>query len=44
MVIRNKTRSVAKNYNQEEKIDFNKIFTHIARLEAIRYYLYWHIL
>ena len=35
-VIRNKIRLVAKRYNQEEGIDFDKIYAPIATLEAIR--------
>ena len=35
-VIRNKARLVAKNYNQEEKIDFDETFAPVATLEAIR--------
>ena len=35
-IIRNKARLVAQEYNQEEEIDFNKILTPVARLEAIR--------
>ena len=35
-VIRNKVRLVAKDYNQEEKIDFDETFAPVARLEAIR--------
>ena len=35
-IIRNKVRSVAKDYNQEEEIDFDETFTPITRLEVIR--------
>jgi len=35
-VVRNKARLVAKVYNQEEGIDFDKTFVPVARLEAIR--------
>ena len=35
-VVRNKVRSVAKGYNQEEGTDFDEIFALVARLEAIR--------
>jgi len=33
---RNKTRLVAKGYNQEEGIDYGETFAPVARLEAIR--------
>ena len=36
MVIRNKDRLVAQRHNQEEGIDFDKTFEHVARLESIR--------
>ncbi|KAL9267477.1 Retrovirus-related Pol polyprotein from transposon RE2-like protein [Drosera capensis] len=35
-VIRNKARLAAKEYSQEEGIDFDKTFASVARLEAIR--------
>ena len=35
-VVRNKARLVAQGYNKEEGIDFNKTFSLVARLEAIR--------
>ena len=35
-VVRNKTQLVAQGYNQKEGIDFDEIFTPVARLEAIR--------
>ena len=35
-IIRNKVRLVVKNYNQEEKIDFDETFAHVTRLEAIK--------
>ena len=35
-VIRNKARLVAKGYNQQKRIDFDKIFAPVARVEAIR--------
>ena len=35
-VIRNKARLVAQGYNQEEGIDFDETFAHVARIEAIR--------
>nr|GEY34660.1 retrovirus-related Pol polyprotein from transposon TNT 1-94 [Tanacetum cinerariifolium] len=36
IMVRNKTRLVAKGYRQEEGIDFEESFAHVARLEAIR--------
>ena len=36
IVVRNKARLVAKGFNQEEGIDYEETFTHVARLEAIR--------
>ena len=36
IVIRNKARLVAQGYNQKEGIDYDKIFTSVARLEAIK--------
>ncbi|GJV28125.1 retrovirus-related pol polyprotein from transposon TNT 1-94 [Tanacetum coccineum] len=36
IVIQNKSRLVAKGYKQEEGIDFEESFTHVARLEAVR--------
>ncbi|GJR74362.1 uncharacterized mitochondrial protein-like protein [Tanacetum coccineum] len=36
MVIRNKSRLVAKGYGQEEGIDFEESFALVARLEAVR--------
>ncbi|KAK6146480.1 hypothetical protein DH2020_020349 [Rehmannia glutinosa] len=38
-VVRNKARLVAKGYCQEEGIDFDETFAHVARLEAIRMFL-----
>ncbi|KAK6153484.1 hypothetical protein DH2020_013123 [Rehmannia glutinosa] len=38
-VVRNKARLVAKGYFQEEGIDFDETFAHVARLEAIRCFL-----
>ena len=35
-IIKNKARLIAKNYNQEEKIDLDETFAPVARLEAIR--------
>ncbi|KAI3735404.1 hypothetical protein L6452_14900 [Arctium lappa] len=39
VVIRNKERLVAKGYCQEEGIDYEETFSHVARLEAIRIFL-----
>ncbi|GJX31257.1 retrovirus-related pol polyprotein from transposon TNT 1-94 [Tanacetum coccineum] len=39
MVIRNKSRLVAKGYRQEEGIDFEESFAPVARLEAVRIFV-----
>nr|GEV50907.1 retrovirus-related Pol polyprotein from transposon TNT 1-94 [Tanacetum cinerariifolium] len=39
IVIKNKARLVAKVYNQQEGIDYDKTFATVARLEAIRIFL-----
>ncbi|GJZ07751.1 retrovirus-related pol polyprotein from transposon TNT 1-94 [Tanacetum coccineum] len=39
IVVRNKTRLVAKGYRQEEGIDFEESFALIARLEAVRMFI-----
>ena len=39
IVTRNKSRLVFKGYSQEEGIDFDETFAHVARLEAIRIFL-----
>ncbi|GJU13527.1 retrovirus-related pol polyprotein from transposon TNT 1-94 [Tanacetum coccineum] len=39
IVVRNKTRLVAKGYKQEEGIDFEESFAHVARLEAVRMFI-----
>nr|GEV45430.1 copia protein [Tanacetum cinerariifolium] len=39
MVIRNKSRLVAKGYGQEEVIDFEEFFAPVARLEFVRIFL-----
>nr|GEX39996.1 retrovirus-related Pol polyprotein from transposon TNT 1-94 [Tanacetum cinerariifolium] len=38
-VLKNKARLVAKGYRQEEGIDFEESFTHVARIEAIRIFI-----
>ncbi|KAK6147714.1 hypothetical protein DH2020_018626 [Rehmannia glutinosa] len=40
-IVRNKVRLVAKGYCQEEGIDFDETFSFVARLEAIRMFLYY---
>nr|GEX53724.1 uncharacterized mitochondrial protein AtMg00810-like [Tanacetum cinerariifolium] len=37
IVIRNKARLVARGHTQEEGIDYDEVFTLVARIEAIRY-------
>ncbi|GJW87851.1 putative ribonuclease H-like domain-containing protein [Tanacetum coccineum] len=39
IVIRNKARLVAQGYTQEEWIDCDEVFAHVARIEAIRLFL-----
>ncbi|GJR76433.1 retrovirus-related pol polyprotein from transposon TNT 1-94 [Tanacetum coccineum] len=39
IVVRNKTRLVAKGYTQEEGIDFEDSFAPVARLEAVRMFI-----
>nr|GEU53665.1 ribonuclease H-like domain, reverse transcriptase, RNA-dependent DNA polymerase [Tanacetum cinerariifolium] len=39
IVIRNKARLVAQGHRQEEGIDYNEVFTPVARIEAIRLFL-----
>ena len=36
VVVRNNARLMAQGYNQEEGIDFDETFAHVARLEFIR--------
>nr|GEW93321.1 retrovirus-related Pol polyprotein from transposon TNT 1-94 [Tanacetum cinerariifolium] len=38
-ILKNKARLVAHGYRQEEGIDFEEYFTHVARLEAVRIFL-----
>ncbi|GKF93107.1 putative ribonuclease H-like domain-containing protein, partial [Tanacetum coccineum] len=39
VVVRNKTRLVAQGHIQEEGIDYDEVFAHVARIEAIRIFL-----
>ncbi|GJR27963.1 retrovirus-related pol polyprotein from transposon TNT 1-94 [Tanacetum coccineum] len=39
IMVRNKSRLVAKGYKQEEGIDFEESFAHVARLEAVRMFI-----
>nr|GEU59358.1 putative reverse transcriptase domain-containing protein [Tanacetum cinerariifolium] len=39
IVIRNKARLVAQGYTQEERIDYDKVFAPVARIEVIRLFL-----
>ncbi|GJX64484.1 putative ribonuclease H-like domain-containing protein [Tanacetum coccineum] len=39
IVVRNKARLVAQGYRQEEGIDYDEVFTPVARIEAIRIFL-----
>ncbi|GJR36163.1 retrovirus-related pol polyprotein from transposon TNT 1-94 [Tanacetum coccineum] len=39
IMVRNKTRLVAKGYKQEEGIDFEESFAHVVRLEAVRMFI-----
>ncbi|GJT49300.1 retrovirus-related pol polyprotein from transposon TNT 1-94 [Tanacetum coccineum] len=39
IVIRNKARLVAQGHTQEEGIDYDEVFAHVARIEAIRMFL-----
>nr|GEY46759.1 hypothetical protein [Tanacetum cinerariifolium] len=40
-IIRNKSRLVAKGYAQKEGVDFEEAFAPVARLEAVRVFLWW---
>ncbi|GKE90821.1 putative ribonuclease H-like domain-containing protein, partial [Tanacetum coccineum] len=39
VVVRNKARLVAQGYRQEEGIDYDEVFAHVARIETIRIFL-----
>ncbi|GJY10626.1 putative ribonuclease H-like domain-containing protein [Tanacetum coccineum] len=39
IMIRNKARLIAQRYTQEEGIDYDKVFAHVARIKAIRLFL-----
>nr|GEY78160.1 hypothetical protein [Tanacetum cinerariifolium] len=39
IVIRNKARLVAQGHTQEEEIDYDEVFAHVAGIEAIRLFL-----
>ncbi|GJT10688.1 putative ribonuclease H-like domain-containing protein [Tanacetum coccineum] len=39
IVVRNKARLVAQGYTQEEGINYDEVFAHVARIEAIRLFL-----
>ncbi|GKA09146.1 putative ribonuclease H-like domain-containing protein [Tanacetum coccineum] len=39
IVIKNKARLVGQGYIQEKGIDYDEVFTHVARIEAIRLFL-----
>ncbi|GJS60310.1 putative ribonuclease H-like domain-containing protein, partial [Tanacetum coccineum] len=39
IVIKNKARLVAQGHTQEEGIDYEEVFAHVARIEAIRIFL-----
>nr|GEU81688.1 ribonuclease H-like domain-containing protein [Tanacetum cinerariifolium] len=40
IVVRNKARLVAQGYTQEEGIDYDEVFAHVARIKAIRFLAY----
>nr|GEY39747.1 retrovirus-related Pol polyprotein from transposon TNT 1-94 [Tanacetum cinerariifolium] len=39
VVVRNKERLVTQGHRQEERIDYDEVFAHVARIEAIRIFL-----
>ncbi|GKB92238.1 uncharacterized mitochondrial protein-like protein [Tanacetum coccineum] len=39
IIVRNKERLVAQGYTQEEGIEYDKVFAHVARIEAVRLFL-----
>ncbi|GJW01756.1 putative ribonuclease H-like domain-containing protein [Tanacetum coccineum] len=40
IVVRNKARLVAQGYTQEEEIDYDEVFAHVPKIEAISAFLY----
>ena len=38
-VVRNKERLVCKGYSQQEGIDYDEFYAHVARIEAVRLFL-----
>nr|GEV73304.1 ribonuclease H-like domain, reverse transcriptase, RNA-dependent DNA polymerase [Tanacetum cinerariifolium] len=40
IVVRNKARLVAQGHRQEERIDYDEVFTHVARIEAMGFIVY----
>ncbi|GJX75485.1 ribonuclease H-like domain, reverse transcriptase, RNA-dependent DNA polymerase [Tanacetum coccineum] len=41
IIVRNKARLVAQGYTQEEGINYDEVFAHVARIEAIRNGFIW---
>nr|GEX39105.1 copia protein [Tanacetum cinerariifolium] len=39
IVVKNKARLVAQGHRQEQRIDYDEVFAHVARIEAIRMFL-----
>ncbi|GJZ95999.1 putative ribonuclease H-like domain-containing protein [Tanacetum coccineum] len=39
IVIKNKSRLLTQGYTQEEGIDYDEVFAHVSRIEAIRLFL-----
>ena len=42
-VVKNNAKLVAKGYSQEEGIDFDETYAHVARLEELVSYLHVHV-